>query len=134
MRIAVVEDDTKIASLVIKGLREAGFAVDHAADGENGLDLLLSQPFDACVIDIMLPKKDGLSLVNELRRRKVNTPVLILSAKPSVEDRVKGHQTGSDDYLVKPFAFSELLARGMGGSARRGTEGALRCSDRSSVA
>jgi len=111
MRVAVVEDDRKIASLIIKGLREAGFAVDHAADGESGLDLLLGQPFDACIIDIMLPKRDGLSLIDELRRQKMNTPVLILSAKRSVEDRVKGLQTGSDDYLVKPFAFSELLAR-----------------------
>lgn len=111
MRVAVVEDDQKIASLIVKGLREAGFTVDHAADGESGLNLLLSQPFDACIIDIMLPKRDGLSLIDELRRQKMNTPVLILSAKRSVEDRVKGLQTGSDDYLVKPFAFSELLAR-----------------------
>ena len=111
MRVAVVEDDWKIASLIVKGLREAGFAVDHAADGESGLGLLLGQRFDACIIDIMLPKRDGLSLIDELRRQSVNTPVLILSAKRSVEDRVKGLQAGSDDYLVKPFAFSELLAR-----------------------
>lgn len=111
MRVLVVEDDQKIAAFVVKGLKQAGFAVDHAADGENGLQLSTSEPYDVAVIDIMLPKLDGLSLVEQLRRQEINTPVIILSAKHSVDDRVKGLQTGSDDYLTKPFAFSELLAR-----------------------
>jgi DNA-binding response OmpR family regulator len=111
MRILVVEDDKKIASFIVKGLKQAAFAVDHASDGEDGLHLALHEPYDAAVIDIMLPKLDGLSLIEQLRRRKVNTPVIILSAKRSVDDRVKGLQSGGDDYLTKPFAFSELLAR-----------------------
>jgi len=111
MRILLVEDDLKIASFVVKGLKEAGFAVDHAQDGEEGLYMALTESYDAAIIDIMLPKLDGLSLIEELRRKKINAPVIILSAKRSVDDRVKGLQTGSDDYLTKPFAFSELLAR-----------------------
>jgi two-component system OmpR family response regulator len=111
MRILLVEDDKKIASFVIKGLKEAGFAVDHAIDGESGLHLALTAPYDAAIIDIMLPKLDGLQLIEELRRQKINTPVLILSAKRSVDDRVRGLQKGGDDYLTKPFAFAELLAR-----------------------
>ncbi|HOG16050.1 MAG: Transcriptional activator protein CopR [Syntrophaceae bacterium PtaU1.Bin231] len=111
MRILLVEDDAKIASFIVKGLRSAGYAVDHAADGEKGLDLALTEPYDAAVIDIMLPRRDGLSLIRELRSRKINTPALILSAKGSVDDRVRGLETGADDYLPKPFAFSELLAR-----------------------
>jgi two-component system OmpR family response regulator len=111
VRILLVEDDLKIASFILKGLKEAGFAVDHAADGENGLHLALDEPYDVAIIDIMLPKLDGLSLIEALRRQQVNTPVIILSAKGTVDDRIKGLQTGSDDYLVKPFAFSELLAR-----------------------
>jgi len=111
MRVLLVEDDEKIASLIIKGLKQAGFAMDHAADGENGLHLALTEPYDACIVDIMLPELDGLSLIEEIRHKSINTPVIILSAKRSVDDRIKGLQTGSDDYLVKPFAFSELLAR-----------------------
>lgn len=111
MRILLVEDDSKIASFIIKGMKEAGYAVDHAPDGNEGLSLALTEPYDAAIIDIMLPKLDGLSLIEEIRRNKVTTPVIILSVKGSVEDRVKGLQTGSDDYLTKPFAFSELLAR-----------------------
>ena len=111
MRILLIEDDLKIASFVLKGLKESGFAIDHASDGEEGLHLALNEPYDAAIIDIMLPKLDGLSLIKELRRQKVNTPVIILSAKRSVDDRVKGLQKGGDDYLTKPFAFSELLAR-----------------------
>ncbi|MGH7793235.1 MAG: response regulator [Thermodesulfobacteriota bacterium] len=111
MRVLVVEDDKKIASFIVKGLKQAGFAVDHASDGEDGVHLALHESYDAAVIDIMLPKLDGLSLIEELRRRKVNTPVIILSAKRSVDDRIRGLQSGGDDYLTKPFAFSELLAR-----------------------
>jgi two-component system, OmpR family, response regulator len=111
MRLLLVEDDVKIAAFIIKGLRSAGYAVDHAPDGEAGLDLALAEPYDVMVIDIMLPKRDGLSLIGQLREQKVNTPALILSARGSVDDRVKGLETGADDYLTKPFAFSELLAR-----------------------
>lgn len=111
MRILVVEDDEKIASFISKGFKQAGFAVDYAVNGEEGLHLALTEPYDAAVIDIMLPKLDGLSLIEKLRQQKVHTPVIILSAKRSIDDRVRGLQTGSDDYLTKPFAFSELLAR-----------------------
>lgn len=111
MRILLIEDDLKIASFIIKGLKEAGFAVDHANDGERGLDLAVTEPYDAAIIDIMLPKRDGLSIVEQLRHEKRNIPVLILSARGSVADRVTGLQTGGDDYLTKPFAFEELLAR-----------------------
>jgi two-component system OmpR family response regulator len=111
MRLLVVEDDPTIASFVVKGLQEAGFAVDHAEDGTAGRAFALTEPYDAAVVDVMLPGLDGLSLIEELRGRKVKTPVLILSAKRSVDDRVRGLQAGGDDYLVKPFAFSELLAR-----------------------
>ena len=111
MRLLLVEDDLQIASFITKGLKQAGFAVDHAADGEDGLALALNEPYDAAIIDIMLPKLDGLTLIKGLRQKKTNTPVIILSAKRSIDDRIKGLQTGSDDYLTKPFAFSELLAR-----------------------
>lgn len=111
MRVLVVEDDPKIASFVTAGLKQAGFAVDHAAEGEEGLHLVLTESYDAAVVDLMLPKLDGLSVIEALRQRKVNVPVLILSAKRTVDDRVKGLQKGGDDYLTKPFAFTELLAR-----------------------
>jgi DNA-binding response OmpR family regulator len=111
MRILVVEDDKKIASFVAKGLKEAGYAVDVAQDGPDGLDLGLSGVYDAAVLDIMLPGMDGLTLIERLRAKKNNTPVIILSAKRTVDDRVKGLQAGGDDYLTKPFSFSELLAR-----------------------
>jgi len=111
MRILVIEDDKKIASFITKGLKQNGFAVDHASDGEAGLDLALIAPYDAAIIDIMLPKRDGLSVLQALRNRNLDVPVLILSAKASLDDRIKGLQSGGDDYLVKPFAFSELLAR-----------------------
>ena len=111
MRILLIEDDLKLASFILKGFKEAGFAVDHCADGEDGLHMALSEPYDAAIVDIMLPKLDGFSLIDELRKRKITIPVIILSAKRSVEDRIKGLQTGSDDYLVKPFSFAELLAR-----------------------
>jgi two-component system, OmpR family, response regulator len=111
MRILVVEDDAKIASFVVRGLKQAGYAVDHAPDGETGLALAESTDYDAAIIDIMLPKLDGISLVKRLRAARRSTPVLILSAKSSVDDRIRGLQSGGDDYLTKPFAFSELLAR-----------------------
>ena len=111
MRILVVEDDKKIASLVVRGMEQAGFAVDHAEDGEDALHLALSEPYDAAIIDVMLPKLDGLTIIERMRQKKILTPVIVLSAKRSVDDRVRGLQTGGDDYLVKPFSFSELLAR-----------------------
>jgi two-component system OmpR family response regulator len=111
MRILLVEDDEAIAGLLSRGLREAGFAVDHAVDGEAGLSAALERPYDAAVVDLMLPRRDGLSLIEELRRKRNTTPVLILSARRTVDDRVKGLQAGGDDYLTKPFAFAELLAR-----------------------
>jgi two-component system OmpR family response regulator len=111
MRILLVEDDGKIPSFIVKGFKAEGFAIDHAADGEMGLHLALTEPYDAAIIDLMLPKLDGLSLIDQMRREKIETPVIILSARGSVDDRVKGLQTGGDDYLTKPFAFSELLAR-----------------------
>jgi two-component system OmpR family response regulator len=111
VRVLLVEDDRRIAEFVAAGLRQEGFAVDVAEDGVEGLDLAQSQAYDAAVVDIMLPRLDGLSLVSALRRAGVRTPVLFLSARHSVDDRVKGLQTGGDDYLTKPFAFAELLAR-----------------------
>jgi two-component system OmpR family response regulator len=113
MRALLVEDDATIADFVARGLREAGFVVDHAADGEAGLDAASGPDhgYDVAIVDLMLPRRDGLSLIEELRRRQVATPVLILSARRSVDDRVRGLQMGGDDYLTKPFAFAELLAR-----------------------
>jgi two-component system OmpR family response regulator len=111
MRILIIEDDLKIASFIEKGMKSAGYAVDHVLNGEDGLHMALTEPYDATVIDITLPKMDGLSVIKKIRTEKINTPVIILSARGSIDDRVKGLQTGSDDYLTKPFAFSELLAR-----------------------
>lgn len=111
MRLLLVEDDAKTASFILKGLRQSGYAVDHVSDGESGLHMALSEPYDTAIIDLMLPKLDGLTLISELRRKKQKLPVIILSARGSTGDRVKGLETGSDDYLTKPFAFSELLAR-----------------------
>ena len=111
MRILVVEDDPKISSFVVKGLKQNSFAVDACLDGEEGLILAETTNYDAAIVDIMLPKLDGLSLVQRLRVRGSRVPVLLLSAKASVDDRVKGLQAGADDYVTKPFAFSELLAR-----------------------
>ena len=111
MRLLLIEDDQKIASFIIKGFKAEGFAVDHAPDGLMGLDLGLTEPYDVIVVDLMLPKLDGLAVIENLRKQKVTVPVIILSAKDSVDDRVKGLQIGSDDYLPKPFAFAELSAR-----------------------
>jgi two-component system, OmpR family, response regulator len=111
VRALLVEDDDTIAEFVARGLREAGCAVDREADGESGLATASAQPYDVAIVDLMLPKRDGLSLIEELRARKISIPVLILSARRSVDDRVRGLQSGGDDYLTKPFAFAELLAR-----------------------
>jgi two-component system OmpR family response regulator len=111
MRILLIEDDAKIASFIEKGLKEAGFYVDSRGDGQAGLDLALSVPYDAAVVDLMLPKRDGLSVIETMRAENVNTPILILSARQSVDDRIQGLQRGGDDYMIKPFSFSELLAR-----------------------
>lgn len=111
MRILIVEDDEEIAGFIAKGLRQEGFAVDTAFRGDDGLALALEGQYDAAVIDIMLPECDGLEIIETLREKRVNTPVLILSARRSVDDRVRGIQRGGDDYMVKPFAFSELLVR-----------------------
>ncbi|MEI6861338.1 MAG: response regulator transcription factor [Verrucomicrobiota bacterium] len=111
MRVLVVEDDAKIASFVVKGLKQEGYAVDHAPDGDTGLALAASTDYDAAVVDVMLPGLDGLSLVKRIRVARNDTPVLFLSARSGVEDRVRGLQAGGDDYLTKPFAFAELSAR-----------------------
>ena len=111
MRLLLVEDDRKIADFVGRGMREAGFAVDQADNGIDGLHLALTEPYDAAVFDIMLPGMDGLTIIQRMREARVKTPVLVLSAKRSVDDRIRGLQTGADDYLTKPFSFSELLAR-----------------------
>jgi len=111
MHALIIEDDHTIADFVARGLREAGFAVDVAGDGEEGLQVALEQSPDVAIVDLMLPRRDGLSVIDELRRRGRTTPVLILSARRSVDDRVRGLQAGGDDYLTKPFAFAELLAR-----------------------
>jgi heavy metal response regulator len=111
MRVLVCEDDRVIADFVAQGLREAGFAVDVATTGTEGLRLALENAYDVAVVDVMLPGVDGLALIERLRAARVQTPVLILSARRSVDDRVKGLQAGGDDYLTKPFAFAELLAR-----------------------
>jgi two-component system OmpR family response regulator len=111
MHALIIEDDHTIADFVARGLREAGFAVDVAGDGEEGLRAALEQNPDVVIVDLMLPRRDGLSVIDELRRRGRATLVLILSARRSVDDRVRGLQAGGDDYLTKPFAFAELLAR-----------------------
>lgn len=111
MRVLMVEDDGKLASVVIKGLRDSGFVVDRAEDGDKGFQLAQAETYDVAIIDVMLPKLDGLSLIRKMRENSVNLPVLILSAKRSVKDKVKGLQNGGDDYLTKPFSFSELQAR-----------------------
>jgi two-component system OmpR family response regulator len=111
MRVLLIEDDEKMAGFVRKGLKEEGFTVAHAADGDTGLHLALTEGFDAAIVDLMLPGRDGLSVIDEVRRQRVRLPVLILSAKRSVDERVRGLRAGGDDYLTKPFAFSELVAR-----------------------
>lgn len=111
MRILAVDDDRRLCAVIKRGLLEEAYAVDLAYDGEEGAYLAEVNPYDLIILDIMLPNKDGIAVCRELRAKKVNTPILMLTAKDTVEDRVKGLDTGADDYLVKPFAFSELLAR-----------------------
>ncbi len=111
MRILLVEDDLDTARFIIKGLKQEGFIVDHVIDGESALLMAANGIYDVMIVDIMLPKFDGFVLIKKIRQNGVKTPILVLSAKDSVDDRVKGLQIGADDYLVKPFAFSELVAR-----------------------
>ena len=111
MHILLIEDDINAASYVIKGLKESGHVVDHAPDGEEGVQLALTLKFDVIVVDRMLPKLDGLSLINKIRTENIDTPILILSALGEVDEKVLGLKAGADDYLAKPFSFSELLAR-----------------------
>jgi heavy metal response regulator len=111
MRILIVEDEKKVAGFIKKGLEEETYAVDVACDGEEGYDLASMNQYDMIILDLMLPKMDGLEVLTRLRDNRVNTPILLLTAKDSVEDRVTGLNKGADDYLTKPFAFSELLAR-----------------------
>jgi heavy metal response regulator len=111
MRILLVEDDKKVASFIRKGLEEEGYAVDVAADGEAGLFMGLDRLHDLIILDVMLPKKPGFQVLRELRQAKVATPVLMLTARDTVEDKVQGLDAGADDYLTKPFVFAELLAR-----------------------
>lgn len=111
MRVLVVEDDRKIAAFVVNGLKQSGFAADHCPDGAEARLMGQGTPYDAAVVDVMLPGLDGLSLVRQWRAAGVRIPVIFLSAKSSVDDRIRGLQAGGDDYMTKPFAFSELLAR-----------------------
>jgi heavy metal response regulator len=111
MKILVVEDEKKVGAFIKKGLEEDNYSVELAFDGEKGEELASRRPFDLIILDILMPKKDGLTLLKELRAKKISTPVLMITAKGSVEDKVKGLDTGADDYLVKPFAIAELLAR-----------------------
>lgn len=121
MRILVVEDEKKVASFIKRGLEEEGYAVDVAYDGDDGLDLAEHTPYDLILMDVMLPKKDGITVIREMRDRDIATPVLCLTAKDTVDDIVQGLDSGSDDYLTKPFAFAELLAR-VRALIRRGTQ------------
>ncbi|MBM9520298.1 response regulator transcription factor [Desulforhopalus vacuolatus] len=111
MKLLLIEDDVKIAAFIERGMKEAGFSVDVCHDGESGLEHALSVNYDAAVIDLMLPGLDGLSVISQMREHHVDSPVIILSAKQSVDDRIRGLQQGGDDYMVKPFSFSELLVR-----------------------
>jgi len=111
MRILVVDDDRRLCGIIKRGLIEEAYAVDAAYDGEEGEFLASTSTYDLIILDIMMPKKDGIEVCQELRAKQVNTPVLMLTAKDAVEDRVRGLDAGADDYLVKPFAFNELLAR-----------------------
>lgn len=126
MRVLVVEDEKKVAGFIQRGLEEEGYTVDVAYDGEEGVQKAEAQSFDVILMDIMLPKKDGLAAIKELREKQIQTPVLCLTARDSVDDKVSGLDIGADDYLAKPFAFAELVARCRAlirrGSSDRGAE------------
>ncbi|MBU2509934.1 response regulator transcription factor [bacterium] len=111
MRLLLIEDDLKIASFIANGFRQGGFAVDVMHNGDDGLYMALKEDYDIAIVDVMLPGKNGLEIIEEVRRQELTLPIIILSAKHSVEDRIKGLDTGSDDYLVKPFSFAELNSR-----------------------
>ncbi len=111
MRILLIEDEKRLASFILRGLREEHYAVDHAANGEKGFEMAAINPYDLILLDLMLPEKDGLTICQELRKKNILTPILMLTARNSVQDRVMGLNSGADDYLAKPFAFEELLAR-----------------------
>src|SRR6266851_5522285 len=123
MRLLIVEDDRDAADYLVKAFREVGHVAEHAADGEEGLALALDGTYDVLIVDRMLPKRDGLSVIGGLRDKGIETPVLILSALGQVDDRVKGLRAGGDDYLPKPYSFSELLARVEALARRRGGRG-----------
>jgi two-component system OmpR family response regulator len=121
MRVLLLEDDPRIGAFVAEGLKQSGYSVDHCTDGESGRDFALNTPYDAAIIDLLLPKLDGLAVIAELRAYRQPLPILILSAKAEVEDRVRGLEIGADDYLTKPFALAELLAR-LSALIRRATQ------------
>jgi two-component system OmpR family response regulator len=123
MRLLIIEDDTDAAEYLVKAFREAGHVAENVADGETGLSQALNEQYDVLIVDRMLPKRDGLSIIETLRAKDIHTPVLILSALGQVDDRVKGLRAGGDDYLSKPYSFSELLARIEVLSRRRGGRG-----------
>lgn len=121
MKILLIEDDIQCAEFIVKGLKQGGFQVEHSSDGLDGLLKAKTMSFDLMVIDIMLPKLDGFAVIQEIRQAKINTPIIVLSARDSVSDKVKGLEKGGDDYLAKPFSFSELQARIMALLRRSGT-------------
>ena len=132
MKILIIEDENDISAFVKKGLHEAGYIVDTAFDGDDGYMKLLTEQYDAAVVDIMLPGMDGLTIIEKIRAKKINTPIIILSAKREVDDRVIGFRKGGDDYLTKPFSFSELLVRVQSlirRSQKAGDETTLTCYD-----
>ena len=122
LRILVIEDDREAAEYLVKGLRESGYTVDHAANGKDGMFLALSEPYGVMIVDRMLPGPDGLTIVDSVRKSNITTPVLFLSALGEVEDRIAGLKAGGDDYLAKPYSFSELLARVEALLRRAGTQ------------
>ena len=111
MKILLIEDDARTASFIVKGLKQAGFSVNHATDGEEGVYFVTTEKYDIAIVDIMIPKLDGLTLIKQIRQKGNKTPIIVLSAKNSVNDKVTGLEVGADDYLVKPFSFTELMAR-----------------------
>jgi two-component system OmpR family response regulator len=111
LKILLIEDDNVIAELIIKGMKESGYVIQHALDGLEGLDLALNSTYDLAIVDIMLPRLNGLAIIERMRENKIQQPIIILSAKRSVDEKIAGLRHGSDDYLTKPFSFSELLAR-----------------------